>query len=293
MKKLKFLLSLILEENAYQKLLAATARDAAKRLDVDLEIMFAGNDAIAQSGHLLTVIQSKDSRPDGIICAPVGTPLVQVARQAATAGIGWALLERRCDYLQELRRDYQVPIFGVSPDQEEIGRIQGKQIGALLPSGGLILHIIGPTASSAVELRSAGMQSTMPANIEVRTLTGNWSEQSGYKAISRWLQLSTSHSTPVKVVAAQNDEMAMGARKAFEDETRGEERQRWTSLPFIGCDGCPGAGQDWVRRGLLAATVATPSTADVAVELMAHALRTKTQPPERKILLPTALFGNQ
>ncbi len=292
MKKLKFLLSLILEENAYQKLLAATARDAAKRLDVDLEIMFAGNDAIAQSGHLLNAIQSKDSRPDGVICAPVGTPLVQVARQAVAAGIGWALLERRCDYLEELRRDYHVPIFGVSPDQEEIGRIQGRQIGALLPGGGLILHIIGPTASSAVELRSAGMQSTKPANIEVRTLTGNWSEQSGYKAISRWLQLSTSHSTPVKLVAAQNDEMVLGARKAFENETRGEERKRWTSLPYIGCDGCPGAGQDWVRNGLLAASVAIPSTAGVAVELMTQAIRTRTQLPERKILVPTALFGN-
>src|SRR5579859_20960 len=295
MKKLKFLLSLILEENAYQKLLAATAQDAAKRLDIALEILFAGNDAITQSEQLLSVIQSssKDSKPDGIICVPVGTTFVQVARRAVAAGIGWALLERRCDYLEELRRDYQVPIFGVSPDQEEIGRIQGQQIGALLPGGGLILHIIGPSASSAVELRSEGMHSTKPANVEVRTLNGNWSEESGYKTISRWLQLSTSHSAPVKLVAAQNDEMALVARKAFENETSSEERKRWTSLPYIGCDGCPRAGQDWIRRGLLAASVAIPSTADVAVELMAGAIRTKTQPPERKILLPTALYGNR
>jgi ribose transport system substrate-binding protein len=216
-----------------------------------------------------------------------------VARQAVTAGIGWALLERRCDYLAELRRDYQLPIFGVSANQEEIGSIQGQQIGALLPGGGLILHIIGPTASSAVKLRSEGMQSTKPANVEVRTLPGNWSEESGYNAISRWLQLSTSHAAPVKLVAAQNDEMALGARKAFENETRGEERKRWTSLPYIGCDGCPGAGQDWVRRGLLAASVAIPSTADVAVELMTHAIRTKTQLPESKILTPGALYGSQ
>jgi ribose transport system substrate-binding protein len=295
MKKPKFLLSLIMEENAYQKLLAATAREAATRLDIELEILFAANDAITQSEQLLNAIQSsaKDSRPDAIICVPVGTTLVQVARRAVAAGMGWALLERECEYLPELRQNSQVPVFGVSPDQEEIGRIQGRQIGELLPEGGLILHILGPAASSVVEKRSAGMQFMKPHNVEVRTMTGNWSEQSGYKTVSRWLQLSTSHAAPVKLVAGQNDEMAMGARRAFESETRGAERDRWASLPYIGCDGCPGAGQEWVRKGLLTASVAIPSSTDVAIDIMARAIQSKTQPPERKILTPSSLTGSR
>jgi ribose transport system substrate-binding protein len=288
MKKLKLLLSLIMEENAYQKLLAANARDAAQRLGIDLEILFAGNDAVTQSTQLLDAIQSssKDSRPDGIICAPVGTTLLQVARQAVAAGIGWALLERECDYLAELRSSYRVPIFGVTPNQEEVGRIQGRQIAALLPEGGLILHILGPTMSSVVKMRSSGMQLMKPNNVEVRTLIGNWSEQSGYKAVSRWLQLSTSRATPLSMVAAQNDDMALGARKAFETETRGGERERWVGLPYIGCDGCPTAGQEWVRKGLLTATVAVPSTSDVAIEIMTHAIQAHTQPQEHNIISP-------
>ena len=92
MKKLKFLISLIMEENRYQKLHASVARDVAGRLGVDIEILYAGNDAITQSEQLLNVIHApSDTRPDGIICAPVGTTLTPVARRAAESGIGWAV----------------------------------------------------------------------------------------------------------------------------------------------------------------------------------------------------------
>ena len=287
MKKLRFLISLIMPENHYQRLHEASARETAQRLGVDLEILFANNDAIAQSEHLLNAIQSsKESRFDGIICAPVGTTLVQVARHAASAGIGWALLNRDCEYSDELRRKFQVPVFSVCPDQEEIGRIQANQIKALLPEGGLILYILGPTVSTISELRSRAMNAAKPSNVQVRTLTGNFSEQSGYNAVSKWLQLSTSASTPVKLVAGQNDDMAVGARKAFEALTNGPDRFRWLSLPYIGCDCCPDAGQKWVQSGLLKASVVNPPTAGIALEMMVRALRGGGQTPERTLVRP-------
>ena len=65
--------------------------------------------------------------------------------------------------------------------------------------------------------------------------------------------------------------MALGARKAFE-EMGDQHRDRWLSLPFLGCDGMPATGQAWVRQGLLAATVVIPPNAGVAVEMLAKAL---------------------
>jgi ribose transport system substrate-binding protein len=287
MKKLKFLVSLRMKENPYQAQHEVCARQAAQRLGVDLDVLYAGNDAITQSEQLLKAIQGPEKqRPDGIVCAPVGTTLTRVAQQAAASGIGWALLNREGDYIAELRRMHQVPIFTVTVDQGEIGRIQGRQIAALLPKGGLVLCIIGSVGTGIADERLNWMQTTKPANVQVRTLTGSWTDDSGYKAVSRWLQLKTSHETPVTLVAGQNDDMVVGARRALEEQTHGQQRERWLSLPYIGCDCCPGAGLDWVRKGLLTASVVNPPTGGLALELMVKALRTKAQPPERTCATP-------
>ena len=269
MKKLRFLVSLLTKANHYQKQQEAAARQAAAHLGVEVEVLDPGNDAITQSEQLLNAIQapSHESRFDGILCYPVGTTLVQVARQAAAMGMGWAILNRECDYIAELCKISPTPFFSITTNNAEIGHIQGRQIGAL---------------------RSTGMQATKPANIQIRTLAGDWSEQSGYKAVTRWLQLKTSGDTPVTLVAAQNDDMAMGARRAFEDQTSGAQRERWTNLPYIGCDCCPGAGREWVRKGLLTASITNPSTAGLALEIMVQAIRTNTQPAERTMVEPAS-----
>ena len=284
---MNFVISLIMAENAYQQDQAAAAKEAAGRLGAQVQILYADNDAITQSQQLLNVIQSSsaDSRPDAIVCHPVGTTLKQVAREAMARGIGWALLNREDDYLTELRNTAK-PAFCVTADQEEVGRIQGRQFGALLPKGGLVLYILGPSTNPVFKQRTAGMESTKPQNIPIRTLRGNLTEQSGYDAVTSWLQLKTSRATPVSLVAGQNDNMAIGARKAFEEILSGEERERWSTLPYTGCDASPRAGQEWLRTGLLTASVFLPPTAGVAVETLVQAIQTKKQAPLRKQLAP-------
>lgn len=289
MKRLRFLISLSMQENHYQKLHAAAAQATALRLGVDVEILYARGDAITQCEQLLQVIHSsKETRPEGIICAPVGTTLIQIARQAAAAGVGWAVLNREVEYIPELRGGQAAPVFSVSVDQAEIGRIQGRQIGALLPEGGLVLYLLGPSGNSTAEQRLTWMQTVKPSNVQVRTLIGDWSQHSAHKAVSRWLQLRTSHTTPVNLIAAQNDDMALGARRAFEEHTSGDHRKRWGRLPYIGCDCCPAAGQDWVRRGLLTSSVVLPPTAGIALETMVHAIQTRSKAPEHTIVPPVS-----
>jgi ribose transport system substrate-binding protein len=287
MKKLKCLISLSMQESPYQRLLAAVAQETARRLGLDVQTIYAANDPITQSDQLLKAIQSPEyTRPDGILCSPVGTNMVQVARHATAKGIGWILLNRDDDYIAEVRRTCTVPVFCVGMDQVEIGRIQGLQLGALLPEGGLVLYILGPNYSIA-QRRLSGMQSTKPAKVEVRTLPGNWSEESGYKALSGWLRLSTSETSHVALVAGQNDAMAMGARRAF-DELTGLARARWVDLLFTGVDYSPGAGEEWVRKGLLAASVRQHPVTGVALEMFVDAMQAKSQPPINTLLAPEA-----
>ena len=157
MSKLKFLVSLTTNDNDYQAEQAASAEQASRKLGVDVAIVYADNDAINQSTQILKAIQdAPEDRPDGIIFEPVGgTALPQVARAAASAGIGWAVLNRDANYIAELRRSSKAPIFAVSADHVEIGRIQGKQCAALLPTGGSVLYIQGPSENSAAKERAA------------------------------------------------------------------------------------------------------------------------------------------
>jgi ribose transport system substrate-binding protein len=286
MKKLSFVVSLIVAENDYQQEQAAAAKEAARKLDADLEVVYAGNDAVSQGQQLLEFIQSADRQPDGIVCQPVGTPLAQVAREAVAAGIGWAILNREADYISELRQRARAPVFSVTVDQQEVGRIQGHQIAALLPQGGMALYILGPTSNPAFQMRTAGMEAAKPANVQLRTLPARLTEQSGYDVVTNWLGLTTSHTSPVKLVAAQNDSMAMGARRAFSERMIGRARDHWGRLPYIGCDACPQSGQKWVQQGLLTASILLPPSAGRALELMAKAVQSPQSVSERTQLSP-------
>jgi ribose transport system substrate-binding protein len=291
MKKLRILVALTTNDNDYQIEQAQSAEQAAKRLGVDAQIIFADNDAINQSTQILKAIQAApETRPDAIVFEPVGgTALPQVARAAATAKIGWAVLNRDANYIAELRHTSAAPVFAVSSDHLEIGRIQGKQFAAFLPKGGAVLYIQGPTENSAARERTAGMQESKPANIQLTLLRAQWTEDSAQRAVRSWLMLSTSQKMAVDLIGAQDDSMAMGARKAFHELTNEADREKWLALPFTGCDGLPKTGQTWVRSGMLAATVFVPPNAGQAIEMFVQAIQHGKQPPERALTMPASI----
>src|SRR6059036_874424 len=291
MKKLNFLLSLTTTDNDYQIEQAAAAEEAARRLGADVQIVHADNDSIAQSQQLLKVIQSRsDSHPDAIIFEPVGgTALPQVARAAAAGGIGWVILNRDVEYISELRRTHRVPIFGVTSDHEEIGRIQGRQFAALLPKGGSVLYIQGPAENSAAKERTTGMQEMKPSNIHFTLLRAQWTEESAQRSVRSWLKLSTSQKATIDLIGAQDDSMAIGARKAFEELPNESDQERWLKLPFTGCDGLPKTGEAWVRSGLLAATVFVPPNTGMAIDMLFQAIQKGKKPAERALTVPVSI----
>ena len=256
---------------------------------MDVEVIYADGDSIQQSQQILKFVQADhDNRPDGVILEPVsGTALPQVARAAVAGGIGWGVLNRDADYVRDLRSAYKIPVFGVASDNEEIGRIQGRQLGALLPSGGSVVYILGPSETEACKQRTAGLHETKPAGIQIKTVRGSWTESSAFKTLTAWLGLATSQQSHIDVIAAQNDAMAAGAKKALQQFTQeGKGRERWASIPLLGCDGVPKTGQLWVRHGKLTATVVVPPIAGTALEMLVHALRIGAVLPELTLIVP-------
>ncbi len=276
--------ALTTRDNDYQAEQSASAAEVASRLGVKINVIYADNNAVDQCQQLVKVIQDKAQRPDAILVEPVGTPMYQVAKAAVAAGIGWGILNREADYIPELRRTAPVPVFAVSPDQEEVGRIQGKQLAALASEGN-ILYIEGPSASSAANLRTKGMLSTKPKKVEMKVLKGDWSERSAHQAVTSWLSLSTSSQLHIRAVVCQNDAMAMGAREAFASLPEAA-RERWLNTPFMGCDGVTKTGQEWVRSGQLRATVVIPPMAGLALEMLVKAASTRSMPAERTLCAP-------
>ncbi|HUC54516.1 MAG TPA: substrate-binding domain-containing protein [Candidatus Cybelea sp.] len=289
MTTLRFLVSLITKDNDYQMEQAASAKSAAAELGVEAEILYAHDDPITQSTQLLKAIQSEPSlRPNGILVEPVGaTSFPQVAKTAAAADLGWAVLNRGAEYAAELQKTARRPVFSVSADQLEVGRIQGRQVAALLPRGGSVLLIQGPSVSSVSRDRLAGLQEVLAPNVHVSNLRGRWTEESAHQSVSSWLRLMAAQKVRIDLIVAQNDAMGMGARKAINEIILDADRDYWAGIPIIGCDGVPRTGQMWVRTGQLAATVIVPPNAGEAIALMTKALRTGEPVPQHAVTAST------
>ncbi len=60
MKKLRFLVSLTTNDNDYQIEQAKSAEQMARKLGMEIQIVYADNDAITQSTQILKVVQADD-----------------------------------------------------------------------------------------------------------------------------------------------------------------------------------------------------------------------------------------
>jgi len=286
MNKLNLLVSLITDDNDYQLEQAASAQAAATKLGSSVQTIFSGNDAVQQTQQILSFIQDPAKRPDAILVEPVGTGMQQIAKAAVASGIAWCLINCDDGYIPQLRRHALVPVFSVLSDHEQIGKIQGQQIGAIMGDQGCVLYLEGPSVRDVAKIRTRGMMSTKPPTIDVKTIRGDWTQRSGHQAVKSWLALSTSRQLNVGMIACQNDDMAIGARRAFEEIGDLRDREAWLRRPITGCDGVLRSGQTWVRQGRLAATVVCPALVADAIQLLNTALNTGAQPPERTTIAP-------
>ncbi len=82
-----------------------------------------------------------------------------------------------------------------APITRKLAGFKGSSLQRFAPARWIVLYIEGPANSSAAKERTAGMNLTKPANIQVKTMRANWTEESAYRAVSSWLRLRTSQET--------------------------------------------------------------------------------------------------
>jgi len=284
MEKLSVVVSLP-GTNNYLEEQATVAQATASRLGVNLQIVNARSNPVTQSQQLLEIIQSPpDSRPDAIIVEPANeTGLPRVAEAAVAAGIGWVISNARVDYMEQLRRDSKAPVFSISQDHSEIGRMQGRQFGALLPNGGAVLYLRGPGTNYLASQRAEGLERTAPRNVRVKALRIRWTEQNCFQSLTSWLRPGTVRAKNIHLVSCQDTDFINGAKRAFQHHTDEAERAEWLSLPITAA-GVPSQTKSLVDQGVLAAAVLTSLTMDTALEMLLQAFQGGTQPPEHTVV---------
>jgi ABC-type sugar transport system substrate-binding protein len=128
MKPLRLLVS-VPNRNHYQQEQARAATSRASQLGAEVRVVDADNNPVTQSQQIVEALQSREGRPDAVLVEPLtSTALVKVAEAAVGGGVGWALLNSDSDYVERLRGNPKVPVFAVTRDHIEIGRIQGKTV---------------------------------------------------------------------------------------------------------------------------------------------------------------------
>ncbi|HEY2912785.1 MAG TPA: sugar ABC transporter substrate-binding protein [Candidatus Angelobacter sp.] len=278
MKRLSIVVSLP-GENNYLREQEAVARISAQRLGLDLQVINAKSDPITQSQQVLEVVQAHSRRPDAVIVEPVNNQgLPRVAEAAVAAGIGWVVSNARVDYLEPLQKIAKAPVFAVSQDHTEVGCMQGRQFLAILPRGGSALYLRGPATNFLATQRSEGLESVLGGSVHLKTLKIQWTAESAYNSVTSWLRLSSARAADTHLIAAQNTDFILAARKAFEENASGPDRQKWLNLPYCGV-GVLSQAKPLLDAGTLSAAIITSLTIDTAMEMLVRHIQSGSQPP--------------
>lgn len=270
-------------DNLYLREQTSAAEAAASRLGMELRVISGDMDPILQSQQLLSLVQGSEAeRPAAILIEPVNaTGLPRVAEAAVAAGIAWVVSNAQVDYIAKLRRTAKAPVFVVSQDHVEVGRLQGRQLAALLPQGGSVLYLRGPQMSSIASRRFEGLERGKPHNVEVKAVKVQGSTaDSACAAVTSWLNLSTVRAEGTHLIVSQNADFIFGARKAFETRPEESERAKWLAIPCLGA-GVASQLKSLVDHGTLRGAVLTSLTADKAFDMLVQAIKKGSQPPEQ------------
>jgi ABC-type sugar transport system substrate-binding protein len=265
----------------YHRLLAEEAAAAARQHGVPVEVFDAGQTAAKQAQDLVRfaldnagqrlcalVVPFADATGDGAIQED---PTYRVARRVLQKGMGWVLLNHgRESLVTALRHDFpRLPIGMVAIDNVEFGRIQARQLRARLRPGARVLCVRGNPFDSGCQERSAGLaEGLQGAHFKVEDVDGRWDPVLSETAVHRWLTSPLRAQAPLHAVVAQNDLMAVAARRVLQRVAKELGRPELQDIPVLGGDGLPGVGQRWVDEGTLTATVSVTLPGRTAVEMV-------------------------
>jgi inositol transport system substrate-binding protein len=146
---------------------------------------------------------------NAIILIPPNTDATDPATKLATdAGIPLVYVNRKPANLPE-------GVYYVGSDSIIAGRLQMEWMAEQLGGKGSCVLMNGNLSQEAAQMRTAGVKEVAEKNPDIKIIkedTANWSRAEGLALMENWL----STGDQIDCVAANNDEMAIGALQAIE-----------------------------------------------------------------------------
>jgi ABC-type sugar transport system substrate-binding protein len=185
-----------------------------------------------------------------------------------------------------------VLVARVAPDEVEIGHIQGRQVRAILPKGGVVLYVQGDLMTSGAVDRTAGMEEILAndSTYRIGKVDGHWSAARADTAVADWLRLvRVDGQSRLDLVCSQSELMLPGVRAALARVAQETGDSRLPQVPLIGCDGLPKFKQE-VESGRLAATIEIPPRIPPAIRLLAEFWSTGKAPADPEVRLQPSSY---
>ena len=222
-----------------------TLRDAmekrAKELGVTIQFEHAQGDIGKQLSQIQNFVAQK---MNAIVVNPVdsmATP--NMTKLATNAGVPLVYVN-----LKPAEETLPQGVAYVGSDENVSGRLQGEEIARLLNNKGNLVIMVGELATQAALLRTEGVEKVVAKHPEMKIVgkqTANWKRNEAIDLMNNLLVAGTK----IDAVAANNDEMAIGAILALQQAGKDPKK-----LVIGGID----ATQDALRemeRGNLSLTV--------------------------------------
>ncbi len=253
----------------YQLLLQNEGLTAGKAAGFNVEVACAP--AFDQFRVLRRHLAEASPPVDAVLTEPWNASTLSLMVKELKGRAGLVLLNAWDPLVESNRADWGagLPLACVSTPHEEIGRIQGSQVSAVVPPDGAVLVVTGPSRSSAAQERLQGLRSTVRPDITVHDAEASqWAEAAGITAFNDWYRVFKSRHEEIHAIAGQSDDVAVGTREAACAVSDAEHARMFSKAKLLGVGGCPGFGRDLVDAGDLHATIILPPNTAMAIDLL-------------------------
>jgi ABC-type sugar transport system substrate-binding protein len=257
-------------DHAFDAGLKAEATRAAEQataagLPTTVQVRYARGDEKAQWQQLEDDCLA-EKPPDLFVVIPINQDAVyRIVSKILNAreGVTCVFLHQPLSPMMRAEREtFRTRLFSIAADQVEIGRMQARQLAAVLPGEkGDVLYVQGRANSYGTKQRMKGFLEELPRTPGVKLngyrVYGDWSSESVKPAVESWMQMGGKLAW-IGAAGAQNDDMALSLAELV--------KAQGVDIPVVGVDGLD-KGKLAVDAGILAATVVQPLGVGHAIEL--------------------------
>ena len=227
---------------------------------VELEVRSANDDNQRQAQDIDYFIRN---RVDLLIVSPNrADSLTPAVSKAFDAGIPVIVADRK------VTGDKYTAFIG--GDNYAVGRLQGQYLQMVLPEGGEVLELLGLPGSTPQELRHQGFVasiSDVASRYTIYQCMGAWYQKQGEEEAAKVLR----EHPGIKVILAQNDQMAIGASRAVKALDMDHR------VYIMGVDGLTGKGNgvEAITSGQIDASATYTTGGDLVIQTAMNILEGK------------------